>query len=142
MDLPAGRVVRALVAILGNAEHKFVPVLQNPVNDATAVAEILEKLNFDKVILKKDLGFDGFRAALRELSREAKGAEAAVVFFAGNGIEVDGRNYLIPRRCQAGKGRRHRSGGHPARDRLRAGRRGQVRARHPRRLQAQPLRGP
>lgn len=87
---------RRVALVIGNAEHKFLSVLQNPVTDATAVAEALEKLNFDKVMLRTDLGFEGFRAALRDLSREAKGADAAVVFFAGNGIEVDGRNYLIP----------------------------------------------
>jgi uncharacterized caspase-like protein len=87
---------RRVALVIGNAEHKFLPVLKNPVNDATEVAATLENLNFDKVILKKDLGVEGFRAALRELSRDAKDAEAAVVFFAGNGIQVDGRNYLIP----------------------------------------------
>jgi uncharacterized caspase-like protein len=87
---------RRVALVIGNAEHRFLPVLKNPANDATAVAAALERLNFDKVSLKKDLGFDAFRAALRELSREAEGAEAAVLFFAGNGIEFDGRNYLIP----------------------------------------------
>jgi uncharacterized caspase-like protein len=48
------------------------------------------------ILRRKDLGLDGFRAALRDLSREAAGAEAGVVYFAGNGIEVGGRNYLIP----------------------------------------------
>src|SRR5262249_37754084 len=54
------------------------------------------KLDFDKVILRKDLGAEAFRAALREFSREATGAEAAVVFYAGNGFQVDNRNYLVP----------------------------------------------
>jgi len=87
---------RRVALVIGNAEHQFLPVLKNPVNDATAMAEALEKLNFDKVILKKDLGIEGFRTALRELSREAQGAEVGMIFFAGNGIQVDGRNYLIP----------------------------------------------
>jgi len=87
---------RRVALVIGNAEHKFLPVLKNPINDATDLAATLEKLNFDRVILKKDLGVEDFRAALSELSHEAKDAEAAVVFFAGNGIQVDGRNYLIP----------------------------------------------
>jgi uncharacterized caspase-like protein len=87
---------RRVALVIGNAEHRFLEVLKNPVNDATAVAEALKKLDFDKVILKRDIGVQGFRTALGELSREAKGAEAALMFFAGNGIQVDGRNYLIP----------------------------------------------
>ena len=71
--------------------------LQNPINDATAVAEALEKqLRFDKVILRKNLGFDGFRAALMEIARESAGAEISLVYFAGHGTEVSGRNFLIP----------------------------------------------
>jgi hypothetical protein len=71
--------------------------LANPVNDAVAVAEAFEKaLGFDKVILRKNLTFDGFRAALRELAREVAGAELGVVYFAGHGTEVAGKNFLIP----------------------------------------------
>jgi uncharacterized caspase-like protein len=87
---------RRVALVVGNANHKFLANLQNPINDAAAVAEALEKLNFDKVILKKDLGFAEFRIALREFSREAKGAEAGVVFFGGNGVQVGGRDYLVP----------------------------------------------
>ena len=85
-----------MALVIGNAEYKVGP-LQNPVNDAAAVAEALERqLKFDKVILKRNLGFEGFRAALSEMARESAGAEVAAVFFAGHGTERDGRNYLIP----------------------------------------------
>jgi hypothetical protein len=61
------------------------------------VAEAFEKrLGFDKVILGKNLGFNGFRAALNELAREAAGADIGVVYFAGHGMEVGGKNFLIP----------------------------------------------
>lgn len=87
---------RRVALVIGNAAYKVEPLL-NPLNDAAAVAEALgRQLKFDKVILRKDLGLDGFRAALRELAREATGAELGVIFFAGHGMEVAGRNYLIP----------------------------------------------
>jgi uncharacterized caspase-like protein len=90
--------------VVGNAEYKVAP-LANPVNDAAAVAEALERhLKFDKVILKRNLGADAFRAALAELSREATGAEVGVVFFAGHGTEVGGKNFSHPRRCHPGAG--------------------------------------
>jgi uncharacterized caspase-like protein len=76
--------------------NQHLPVLKNPVNDATAVADALAMLNFHTVVLKTNVRRQDFRAALSQLSSEAKDAEAAVVYFAGNGIEVDGRNYLIP----------------------------------------------
>jgi branched-chain amino acid transport system substrate-binding protein len=82
--------------VIGNAEYKIGP-LQNPVHDAAAVAEILErKLGFDRVILRKNLGYIDFRAALIEMARESAGADLGVVYFAGHGTEVAGRNFLIP----------------------------------------------
>jgi hypothetical protein len=55
--------------VIGNADYK-AGRLANPVNDAEAIAEVLEKrLKLDKVILKKNLGLDGLRAALREMAR-------------------------------------------------------------------------
>ena len=87
---------RRVALVIGNADYKIGP-LQNPVNDASAVAEVFEKqLKFDKVILRKNLGAEAFRAALRELASEASGAEMGVVYFAGHGTEVNGKNYLIP----------------------------------------------
>jgi uncharacterized caspase-like protein len=86
---------KRVALVIGNGDHLHLPKLKNPVNDATDVAAALAKLDF-QVTLKKDAGFGDMRTALRDLSRAAKDAEAAVVFFAGNGVEVDGRNYLIP----------------------------------------------
>jgi hypothetical protein len=87
---------RRVALVIGNADYK-IGSLQNPVSDASAVAEAFEKrLGFDKVILGKNLGFNGFRAALNELAREAAGADIGVVYFAGHGMEVGGKNFLIP----------------------------------------------
>jgi uncharacterized caspase-like protein len=69
--------------------------LQYPANDAAAVAEALTKLKF-KVLLKRNIGNEEFRVALREIAKESIGAYLGVVYFSGHGVEVNGRNYLIP----------------------------------------------
>jgi branched-chain amino acid transport system substrate-binding protein len=82
--------------VIGNAAYKVGP-LQNPGNDATAVADSLKaQLGFDKVILGRDLRAEAFRSLLREFAREVAGAELALVYYAGHGTEVAGRNFLIP----------------------------------------------
>src|SRR5262245_52803611 len=82
--LQAGPAEAKRVAlVVGNADYKVGP-LQNPVNDAAAVADAFEALHFDKVILKQNLSLDGFRAALGEMSRASAGAELGVVYFAGH----------------------------------------------------------
>jgi Caspase domain len=87
---------RRVALVIGNSNYRVGP-LQNPGSDAAAVAQILQgQLRFDRVILKRDLTFEGFRAALHEFSREVSGAEMAVVYFAGHGTEVNGKNFLIP----------------------------------------------
>ena len=78
--LQAGPAYAKRVAlVIGNADYKVGP-LQNPVNDATAVAEAFLKLGFEKVILKRNLGAEAFRAALREIAREARGADLGRLF--------------------------------------------------------------
>jgi len=86
---------RRVALVIGNADYKVGP-LQNPVNDATSVAKAFEAMRFDKVLLRQNLGMEGFRAALIDMSREAANADLGVVYFAGHGVEVGGRNYLIP----------------------------------------------
>ena len=94
LHVPAAEAKRVAL-VIGNAAYKAGP-LQNPVNDATAVAAALGGLGFDKVILRKNLGVSAFRAALDEMARESTGADLGAIFFAGHGTEVAGRNFLIP----------------------------------------------
>jgi uncharacterized caspase-like protein len=87
---------RRVALVIGNAAYKIGP-LQNPGNDAVAVARALQDvLRFDKVILKQDVTAEGFRSALREFAREAAGAALGLVYYAGHGTEVGGKNFLIP----------------------------------------------
>jgi hypothetical protein len=86
---------RRVALVIGNADYKVGP-LANPVDDADAMATAFSALGFDRVLLRKNLGIEGFRTVLSEVARESVGAEVAVVFYAGHGTERDGRNYLIP----------------------------------------------
>jgi hypothetical protein len=56
---------------------------------------MLKAAGFD-VVVKADLGLRAMQRALRDLSEKAQGADVAVVFYAGHGIEVGGVNYLVP----------------------------------------------
>ena len=62
---------RRVALVIGNAEYRIGP-LANPVHDAAAVAEALEKqLKFDTVLLRRNLSLDGFRTALREMASQS-----------------------------------------------------------------------
>jgi hypothetical protein len=81
--------------VIGNSRYSEVPKLPNPENDARAVARSLERLGFS-VTQVIDADFERFRKAVLQFGRDANGAQIAVVFFAGHGLEVGGENWLIP----------------------------------------------
>jgi len=82
--------------LVGNAAYRSAGALSNPLNDVKLVAAALRKAEFDIVEVKSDLGIAEFRQALRRFQSEADGAEMALIYFAGHGIEAKGVNWLIP----------------------------------------------
>jgi len=89
---PAGRRV---ALVIGNSAYKFANPLPNPANDSTDFAQALREVGFI-VIEGHDLDWRSMVAKTREFSAQLDKAELALVFYAGHGVQVDGRNYLIP----------------------------------------------
>ncbi len=70
--------------------------LANPVNDATDIAAKLRELGFD-VVEGQNLGKREMEQKIGEFSDRLEGAEAAVLlYYAGHGIAVAGRNFVVP----------------------------------------------
>jgi Caspase domain len=67
----------------------------NPPNDAADIARALRKLGFD-VVEGRDLDRPGMDNAIRQFSRKLDGADIALFFYAGHGLQVNGKNYLVP----------------------------------------------
>ncbi|MGH6814608.1 MAG: caspase family protein, partial [Hyphomicrobiaceae bacterium] len=95
LSAPAFADKRVALAI-GNSAYRHVARLPNPINDAIAIGAALQRLGFDTVTVRHDLGYDALRQELVAFETHATGADIALVYFAGHGIEVDGQNYLIP----------------------------------------------
>ncbi|MDN3721005.1 caspase family protein [Roseibium salinum] len=81
--------------VIGNGAYKAMPALVNPASDANLMTAKLTGLGFDVVRI-----IDGDRKAfydgLTQFGRKAQGADVAVVFYAGHGVQVNGRNWLLP----------------------------------------------
>ncbi len=86
---------RRVALVIGNAAYKAVEQLANPRNDAGAVAAELTRVGFD-VIERYDLGIVAMRRALGEVEDKAAGADWALVYYSGHGMELNGQNWLIP----------------------------------------------
>ncbi|MGH7224199.1 MAG: caspase family protein, partial [Gemmataceae bacterium] len=87
---------KRVALVIGDSAYQNAPQLANPVNDARLIASKLKQAGFDVVESRHDLTGAEMRRALRDFEDKTRGADIAVVYYAGHGIEVGGANYLIP----------------------------------------------
>ena len=81
--------------VIGNAAYAHAPRLANPLNDAADIGAALTRLGF-AVTKLENADSATLRQGLQAFARAASAADVAVVFYAGHGIEVDQRNFLVP----------------------------------------------
>ena len=86
---------RSVALVIGNGAYETVSPLDNPATDAAAMAAALERLGF-AVIHATDLSQDGMRKAVGTFSQALEGADTALFYYAGHGMQLSGRNFLIP----------------------------------------------
>jgi len=92
---PDARAEKRVALVIGNAAYRNANPLANPANDANAIADALERLDF-AVVRGIDLTLMDMRRVVRDFSRELEGADVALFFYAGHGLQVFGENYLVP----------------------------------------------
>jgi carboxyl-terminal processing protease len=85
---------RKVALVIGNSAYR-VGALKNPVNDAQAVAASLRSLGFE-VVLRENTSLRDMIESFRQFSMSTRTAQVRVVFYAGHGVQVKGRNYLLP----------------------------------------------
>ncbi|WGR92895.1 caspase family protein [Bradyrhizobium sp. ISRA443] len=86
---------RRVALVIGNGAYVHVKALPNPPNDARAIAKSLREIGFT-VSEGLDLDRDAMQKTIHDFLREAARSQVAVVYYAGHGVQVDGRNYLVP----------------------------------------------
>jgi uncharacterized caspase-like protein len=87
---------RRVALVIGNSNYQWVGRLRNPARDAASIANELRRVGFQQVLLKNDLTRSELDGVLRQFSRQTEGADWAVIYYAGHGLEMSGINYLIP----------------------------------------------
>ena len=86
---------RRIALVIGNGSYESSP-LRNPVNDARAMATALGEVGFEVTAIENadqtqmKRAIDDFGPALRD----SRGV--GLFYFAGHGMQVEGRNFLIP----------------------------------------------
>jgi tetratricopeptide (TPR) repeat protein len=90
--VPAQEPRHALV--VGNASYATAPLI-NSANDAAAVAKVLERAGFT-VDLKLNASQKQLQDAVTAFGDRLKGGGAGLFYFAGHGVQIKGRNFLMP----------------------------------------------
>jgi hypothetical protein len=86
---------RRVALVIGNAEYQSTAALPNPANDAQDMAAALREVGFE-VIVETNVNKRALETALARFGRLSQGADAALFYYAGHGIQYRGRNYLVP----------------------------------------------
>ena len=86
---------RRVALVVGNSAYRNTPPLPNPRHDAEAVGAELKRLGFD-VDLAVDLDRNAMEQALRRFGDKLEGAQVALFYYAGHGLQFNGVNYLVP----------------------------------------------
>jgi formylglycine-generating enzyme required for sulfatase activity len=93
---PKIELQKRVALIIGNGDYKSVSRLNNAVKDSRDMSKALQQLGFE-VIGGENLSVEAMKRAILEFGeklRQKKGV--GVFYYAGHGVQLNGRNYLIP----------------------------------------------
>jgi uncharacterized caspase-like protein len=94
--LTAPADAKRVALVIANGKYTNASSLKNPASDARLIAASLKNAGFNQVDVRIDLGKTAMEAELRSFGQSAEGADVALIYYAGHGIEAGGQNYLIP----------------------------------------------
>lgn len=86
---------KRVALVIGNSAYVNTQRLENPKNDAADIAATLKQLGFE-VIQGLDLDKTAMDRTIRNFVETLSGAQLALFFFAGHGLQVNGQNFLVP----------------------------------------------
>ncbi len=86
---------KRVALVIGNGAYEHAVSLPNPRNDALDIAAALRVFGFE-VHEGLDLDEAEFSRKVRDFVIAARDADAALFYYAGHGLQVEGRNYLVP----------------------------------------------
>ena len=89
---------RRVALVVGNGAYKSVERLANPANDARLIASTLKASGFTLIGDGPQLDLDKahFDRAVQAFGRALPGAEVALFYYSGHGMQVSGTNWLVP----------------------------------------------
>lgn len=89
---------KRVALVIGNSAYQNVTRLDNPRSDAALMADTLGGLGFTLIGGRAQLDLDksAMDVAVQNFGRQVQGADVALFYYAGHGVQVSGSNYLVP----------------------------------------------
>lgn len=87
--------LKGVALVIGQGKYEHLTPLANPANDTQAMTGLFTGLGFAVTTLN-DLNARRLHRDLKNFVSDAEGADVAVVYYSGHGIEAGGENWLIP----------------------------------------------
>lgn len=81
--------------VIGQSKYEHLVALPNPANDARAMEDLLAGLGFTVEGIQ-DRKAKRLKGDIEAFIEDAEGADVALVYYSGHGIEAGGENYLLP----------------------------------------------
>jgi len=96
LAIPVDAYARVRIAlVIGNSAYDQMSTLANPVRDAKAMASLLQQHDI-KVVEGYNLKIGAFYELISRFRRQARSADIVFVYYAGHGMQSDGRDVLAP----------------------------------------------
>lgn len=89
------QTLKGVALVIGQSKYEHLIPLTNPGNDAEALSRLLGSLGF-AVTTVADQDARRLRRSLENFTEDAQGADVALIYYSGHGIEAGGENWLIP----------------------------------------------
>jgi hypothetical protein len=81
--------------VIGNANYSGSAKLDNPTNDANAISDELKKLGFETHLFQ-NMKVEDVPALQKKLQERLKKNTRLVFYYAGHGVQIESKNYLLP----------------------------------------------
>lgn len=87
--------LKGVALVIGQSKYEHLTPLANPTNDTQAMTGLFTGLGFAVTTLN-DLNIRRLHRDLKNFASDAEGADVAVIYYSGHGIEAGGENWLVP----------------------------------------------
>ena len=89
---------KRVALVVGNSAYQNITKLDNPSHDAVLMADTLLGLGFTLIGGRAQLDLDkaALDTSVQNFGRQVQGADVALFYYAGHGVQVNGSNYLVP----------------------------------------------